>query len=141
MIPFPRQFAGLSLIAALAVSGGPVAAARQDVVAALSPEADGVSQLVTAMELVAWARARGDTDGLRTAARMIEEVPLRQSGAGDPGLGPIVSAAALYLEANRLDGVVDEVVVTGHRSRRETEAREGWVERTQPPPRRWSAFS
>lgn len=70
---------GIWALATMAING--VAFAQDDVEApAVSAEAQGVSQAVTAAELARWGRERGDAGALVMAARLLAEVPLRQTG-------------------------------------------------------------
>lgn len=91
---------GLGLIVLL---GGAVA--PQDA-AAPTPEARGVAQVLTAAELAAWGRARGDAGALIMAARLLAEVPLRGPETRDEGDGevPFLTATALLDEAAAMAG-------------------------------------
>ena len=71
--------AGVSAFAALAMNG--VAFAQDEVASpTVSAEARGVSQAMTAAELARWGRERQDAGALVMAARLLAEVPMRQSG-------------------------------------------------------------
>lgn len=67
--------------------------------AAPSPEADAVTQIVTAAHLAAWGRRRGEPGPLIMAARMVAEVPLRPA---DADAAPLVSWEGLLTEAERM---------------------------------------
>lgn len=68
----------------------------------LSPEAAGVSQLVTAAGLADWGRAHDDPGALIMAARIVGEVPLRNQGDQPP----VLTFEGLLAEA--------EVMAAGH---------------------------
>lgn len=73
------QTAALALVA-LAINGG--AFAQDEVASPTVPaEARGVSQAVTAAELARWGRERRDAGALVMAARLLAEVPVRQTGS------------------------------------------------------------
>lgn len=72
-----RTLTGLGLGAAILLgAAAAVPAPRDD--AAATPAARGVTQVVTAAELAAWGRTRGDAGALIMAARLLAEVPMRQ---------------------------------------------------------------
>ena len=88
---------GAAIAAVLAVAGG-VAAFTSDPEPVITPEARGVAQAVTAAELAAWGRERGDAGALIMAARLLSEVPVRQGEGPEPLLTPgrlLDEAAAL----------------------------------------------
>lgn len=89
---------GLVLASALVLGLGASAAAREDE-AAITPEARGVAQVVTAAELANWGREHGDAGALIMAARLLAEVPMRSSGDGPE---PILTPARLLDEAAAL---------------------------------------
>jgi hypothetical protein len=103
------RFRGRALIGIglglMVVLGG--SAAREDEAAA-TPEARGVTQVLTAAELAAWGRDRGDPGALIMAARLLAEVPLRAAegeGEGDRAAEtPFLTPAALLDEAAALAG-------------------------------------
>lgn len=92
-----RIAAGLSVVFALTVAS-PVAAQDEALTPTLSPEARGVSQAVTAAELANWGRERRDAGALVMAARLLAEVPMRQSGSE----GAIMTPESLLDEASVL---------------------------------------
>ncbi|MFC7377561.1 hypothetical protein [Brevundimonas sp. GCM10030266] len=97
MIGLKPVLKGMSVAAVLAVAGA-VAAFTPDPEAAITPEARGVAQAVTAAELAAWGRERGDAGALIMAARLLSEVPVRQGEGPEPFLTParlLDEAAAL----------------------------------------------
>lgn len=106
-----------SVGALLAVTAGACAAASQatpgpaEAEAAASPEADAITQIVTAARLADWGRRRGEPGPLIMASRMLAEAPLRPSAeaAGDAFLTP----EALLTEAEGLaagnQGVLDAI--------------------------------
>ena len=115
MKPAHRLLTAFGLALACAAPGS-LALAQDPPPAAASPEAEGVSQIVTAAELAAWGRQRRDAEALEVAARMLDEVPLRAGAGGDPGVAPVLTAAGLRQEAAALrDGQIEieEIVVTG----------------------------
>ena len=69
--------------------------------APVSPEAEGVAQVVTAAQVAAWGRAHQDAGALIMAARILAEVPVRAAPAGDAS-PPILTPAALLDEAAAL---------------------------------------
>lgn len=102
----------LGLALGLALGAAAAATAAQDE-AVLSPAARGVTQVLTAAELAAWGRERGDPGALIMAARLIAEVPLRPAPADAPADAPFLTAATLLDEAAALAGdnagVVDAI--------------------------------
>jgi hypothetical protein len=62
-----------------------------------SAEARGVAQAVTAAELAAWGRAHRDPGALIMAARLTDEINMRQGPDSDAG--PLLSAETLLDEA------------------------------------------
>ncbi|QQQ17934.1 hypothetical protein JIP62_11440 [Brevundimonas vitis] len=109
---------GLGLIAALAgASPVEVSAPVQDP-SALSPEAVGIGQVVTAAELAAWGRRRGDPGALILAARMLGEVPVRVGEGEAPILTPdrlLDEAASLSLGQPAWLDAIDRVREHGSR--------------------------
>lgn len=95
--------------AAVSQTTTPVEVATEPAVA--SPEADAITQIVTAAHLADWGRRRGDPGPLIMAARMLAEAPLR-AGDGEAGAAFLTPDAlldeALSL-ANGNQGVVDAV--------------------------------
>lgn len=69
--------------------------------AAVSPEAEGVAQVVTAAQVAAWGRAHQDAGAMIMAARILAEVPVRAATAGDAS-PPILTPATLLDEAAAL---------------------------------------
>ena len=69
-----RRWAVAASIVCVTLSS--VAMARQSE-PTISPEARAVAQAVTAAELAAWGRERGDAQALIIAARMLAEIPMR----------------------------------------------------------------
>ena len=99
---------GGGLAAALVIAGlvmAAVPAVGQDAVAdlapTLSPEAVGVDQAVTAAELAAWGRRRGDPGALIMAARLLAEVPVRP-GADTVAADAILTPSRLLDEAEAM---------------------------------------
>ena len=107
-----RRWIGAGLAACMLLGGGAMATAAQDD-AALTPAARGVTQVLTAAELAAWGRERGDAGALIMAARLIAEVPLRQAGGDGDDEAPFLTAASLLDEAAFLaadnPGVIDAI--------------------------------
>ena len=86
-----------------------------------TPESRGVSRALMVAYLVDWARANRDADALLTAARMLDEVPMRNGIGGDAGLAPVLTPQGLRQEATVLrqrQAAVEDVVVTGSRVQR-----------------------
>lgn len=98
---------GASLAIGLLFGAAAVATAGQDAV--LTPAARGVTQVLTAAELAAWGRDRSDAGALIMAARLLAEVPVRQSD----GETPFLTATSLLDEAAAMagdnPGVVDAI--------------------------------
>ncbi|QDH74816.1 hypothetical protein [Brevundimonas sp. M20] len=97
MIGLKPVMKGLALAAVLAAAGS-VSAFTTDPETVITPEARGVAQAVTAAELAAWGRERGDAGALIMAARLLSEVPVRQGEGPEPILTParlLDEAAAL----------------------------------------------
>ena len=90
---------GLVLVASLLTVGTATAQTR----ASVSPEAEGVAQIVTAANVAAWGRSHQDAGALIMAARILAEVPVRAApaSAGDAS-PPILTPAALLDEAAAL---------------------------------------
>ena len=87
MVGMKPVLKGLLVAAVLAGAAGAAASApTPDPV--ISPEARGVSQAVTAAELAAGGRERGDAGALIMAARLLSEVPVRQGEGPEPILTP-----------------------------------------------------
>jgi hypothetical protein len=81
----PVRTAVFGLMAALMVMACATIGRAQDPEGVrLSPEAAGVSQLVTAAGLADWGRAHEDPGALIMAARIVGEVPLRNQGDQPP---------------------------------------------------------
>lgn len=78
---------------------------------AVSPEADAVTQMVTAAHLADWGRRRGEPGPLIMAARMLAETPLRPSPeeAGAAFLTPDALLDEALEMANGNQGVIDAV--------------------------------
>jgi len=98
-----RLGVGLVLVAT-ATGAAPVSAPLQDPATpqseTMSPEVLAIGQVVTAAELAAWGRRRGDPGALILAARMLGEVPMRQGEGEAAFLTPdrlLDEAAALSL--------------------------------------------
>ncbi len=94
-----RAWIGASLAIGLVFGVSAVATAGQED-AVLTPAARGVTQVLTAAELAAWGRDRGDAGALIMAARLMAEVPLRQAA----GETPFMTATSLLDEAAALAG-------------------------------------
>ncbi|MBL0947920.1 hypothetical protein [Brevundimonas sp.] len=73
----------MAMLTVVACAAGPGRASDPHA-PALSPEAAGVSQLVTAAGLADWGRAHDDPGALIMAARIVAEVPLRNQGNQPP---------------------------------------------------------
>ncbi|MDZ4112226.1 MAG: hypothetical protein U1E18_21880 [Brevundimonas sp.] len=69
-----------------------------------TPAARGVTQILTAAELAAWGRDRGDAGALIMAARLLAEVPLRQTEGDSDGETPFLTATSLLDEAAAMAG-------------------------------------
>jgi hypothetical protein len=95
-----RTWISAILAGSLLLGGAAVATAGQDE-ATMTPATRGVTQVVTAAELAVWGRDRGDAGALIMAARLMAEVPLRQTEGGDT---PFLTAASLLDEAAVLAG-------------------------------------
>jgi hypothetical protein len=138
-----RQAIGrIGLAAILAASLGASAMAREDA-PMITPEARGVAQVVTAAELAAWGRERGDAGALLMAARLLAEVPVRQGEGPAPILTParlLDEAAALSMGDQPLMDAIDrlrELRLRGVRSSpfgagpvftvKQLQARENWA--------------
>jgi hypothetical protein len=87
-----RKTAAVAALAGVVLGAGLGASADDALARDSEAEARGVSQAITAAELAAWGRARGDAGALIMAARLLKEVPLR------PGEG----AAAAFLTPDAL---------------------------------------
>ena len=71
--------------------------------AAVSPEAEGVAQVVTAAQVAAWGRAHQDAGALIMAARILAEVPVRAAPtSGAEATQPLLTPASLLDEAAAL---------------------------------------
>ena len=103
-----RTWIGAGLAVGLLFGCAAVATAGQED-AVLTPAARGVTQVLTAAELAAWGRDRNDAGALIMAARLLAEVPVRQTDGGTPFL----TAASLLDEAAAMagdnPGVVDAI--------------------------------
>jgi hypothetical protein len=88
--------AGISAAcAAVSQTAGPEAAR-------ITPEADGVRQMVTAAEVAAWGRRNRDAGALIMAARLLAEVPVRPGADSEAGLTASLTPEALLDEAASL---------------------------------------
>ncbi|CAN5130509.1 hypothetical protein BH10PSE1_BH10PSE1_06040 [soil metagenome] len=110
-----RRTSRLSTLAAVLLAGATVACAAGsqtaaevagpasdvEVAATISPEAQGVAQVVTAANVAAWGRSHSDPGALIMAARILAEVPVR-SGQ-DAGLA-ILTPDSLLDEAATFSG-------------------------------------
>ena len=102
--------AAVAALAAVALGAG--TAPGGDDAARVSPEAEAVAQAVTAAELAAWGRARGDAGALIMAARLLAEVPVRQGEGPAPILTPnrlLDEAAALAAGNQPLIDAIDRL--------------------------------
>ncbi len=97
-----RTWIGAGLGVALLL-GAAAATARQDDDGA-TPAARGVTQVLTAAELAAWGRDRGDAGALIMAARLLAEVPTRQGGGDGDEETPFLTPASLLDEAAGMAG-------------------------------------
>jgi hypothetical protein len=70
--------------------------------ARITPEADGVRQMVTAAEVAAWGRRHQDPGALIMAARLLAEVPVRPGPESDASLTASLTSGALLDEAATL---------------------------------------
>ena len=97
--------------AAVSRTSGPESAAQSETEVAASPEADAVTQIVTAAHLADWGRRRGEPGPLIMAARMLAEAPLRpsQEAAGTAFLTPDALLDEALEMANGNQGVIDAV--------------------------------
>jgi len=93
--------AGLAISLCFGVSAG-AAAGQEDAV--MSPAARGVTQVLTAAELAAWGRDRGDAGALIMAARLLAEVPLRRAPSAGDEETPFLTATGLLDEAATMAG-------------------------------------
>lgn len=141
MIGMKSALKGLAIAAVLTVAAG-AAAFAPDPEAAVTPEARGVAQAVTAAELAAWGRERGDAGALIMAARLLAEVPVRQGEGPEPILTPsrlLDEAAALSAGNQPIIDAIDrlrEPLTRGVRSSpfgagpvftvKQLQARESW---------------
>jgi hypothetical protein len=98
MVGMKPVLKGLAIAAVLVAVGGAAAVTPDPQPGAVSPEARGVAQAVTAAELAAWGRERGDAGALIMAARLLSEVPVRQG----EGPAPILTPGRLLDEAAAL---------------------------------------
>lgn len=76
----------------------------------ISPEAEGVAQVVTAANVAAWGRSHSDPGALIMAARILSEVPVRSgTDAGEATLTPdrLLDEAATFTNGNQ--GVLDAI--------------------------------
>ncbi|RZJ39205.1 MAG: hypothetical protein EON86_14650, partial [Brevundimonas sp.] len=136
------MFKGLVVAAVLASAAGAAAFAPQSE-PVITPEARGVAQAVTAAELAAWGRERGDAGALIMAARLLSEVPMRQGEGPAPLLTPdrlLDEAAALSAGNQPIIDAIDrlrEPMTRGVRSSpfgagpvftvKQLQARENWT--------------
>ena len=102
----------------LAVTSASCAAVSQsatdpqaEAVVAASPEADAITQIITAAHLADWGRRRGEPGPLIMAARMLGEAPLRPSedAAGTAFLTSDALLNEALTMANGNQGVIDAV--------------------------------
>lgn len=142
MIRIRPVLQGAALLAGLCAALG-AAAFAPDPEAGVTPEARGVAQAVTAAELAAWGRERGDAGALIMAARLLSEVPVRQGEGEAPILSPgrLLDEAAALSAGNRpiIDAIdrLREPMVRGVRTSpfgagpvftvKQLQARERWV--------------
>lgn len=102
-----RTLTGLGLVVGILLGASAAVSAPEDDAAA-TPAARGVAQVVTAAELAAWGRERGDAGALIMAARLLAEVPLRSAGAEGEGdhedERPFLTAVVLLDEAAAMAG-------------------------------------
>ena len=135
-------FKGLVVAAVLASAAGAAAFAPQSE-PVITPEARGVAQAVTAAELAAWGRERGDAGALIMAARLLSEVPMRQGEGAAALLTPdrlLDEAAALSAGNQPIIDAIDrlrEPMTRGVRSSpfgagpvftvKQLQARENWT--------------
>ncbi|MDO9587873.1 MAG: hypothetical protein Q7J13_08040 [Brevundimonas sp.] len=98
-----RRWIGAGLAAALFFGATTVTSAAADE-AVNTPAAHGVTQILTAAELAAWGRDRGDAGALIMAARLLAEVPLRQTEGDSDGETPFLTATSLLDEAAAMAG-------------------------------------
>lgn len=89
--------AGLAISLLFGVTAGATAGQEE---AAMTPAARGVTQVLTAAELAVWGRERGDAGALIMAARLMAEVPVRQT----EGEAPFLTATSLLDEAAAIAG-------------------------------------
>ena len=107
-----RTWIGAGLAVSLLFSVPAVTTAAEDE-AVNTPAARGVTQILTAAELAAWGRDRGDAGALIMAARLLAEVPVRQAEGDGDDERPFLTAASLLDEAAAMAGdnagVVDAI--------------------------------
>lgn len=99
-------------IAALLLTGAaeaPTVAQDEPSAITISPEARGVTQAVTAAELAAWGRRRQDAGALVMAARLLAEVPVRQSGDQPALFSPLSLLDEAAAMAPDNPGLIDAV--------------------------------
>ncbi len=94
-----RTWIGAGLAVSLFFGAAAAAVAGQEA-AVQTPAARGVTQVLTAAELAAWGRERGDAGALIMAARLLAEVPVRAAD-GEPAF---LTATSLLDEAAALAG-------------------------------------
>ena len=135
----PLHFSAMIVLAATTAwpalaSYAPHASTQVAATANETPESRGVSRALMVAYLVDWARENRDAEGLLTAARMLEDVPMRNGPEGDPGLTPVLTPQGLRQEAAVLGQSqtdIEDIVVTGSRVRRQPPAS---AEAAAPPP-------
>ncbi len=110
-----RAGSGAGAALALVLVASTAGSQAPDIV--ISPEAQGVAQVVTAAQLAHWGRARGDAGALIMAARILGEVPMRPLEQGDEGDPPILTADGLLDEAGALADGDQRVLDAIHRMR------------------------
>jgi hypothetical protein len=101
------------LLAGISAACAAVSQTTEIEAARISPEADGVRQMVTAAEVAAWGRRNQDAGALIMAARLLAEVPVRPGAESDASLIATLTPGALLDEAAGLaagnQGVLDAI--------------------------------
>jgi hypothetical protein len=101
------------LLAGISAACAAVSQTSEPQTARITPEADGVRQMVTAAEVAAWGRRNSDPGALIMAARLLAEVPVRTGADSEAGLTPSLTSDALLDEAAGLaagrQGVLDAI--------------------------------
>lgn len=135
----PLHFSAMIVLAATTswparASHAPHASTQVEATANETPESRGVSRALMVAYIVDWARENRDAEGLLTAARMLDDVPMRNGPDGDAGLAPVLTPQGLRQEAAALGQSqtdTEDVVVTGSRVRRQPPTS---AEAAPPPP-------